>query len=262
MLVTVQSAAYWPARSSIRLYASPFEAEKADHGGERRQPDRALAQAGSIQPVLVELEPVGQHFGDRLVQARDEHAADSRLSASSFTLRARTPHPASSDIVAECRTQRLARGGDPDRRPRVAGWAARAKPGSDDRRAVDPRSAARRAARRSPTPSSRSRRPTVHADAGPRRRPRSLSRSRRARRHLHRDRVIAARSHAGGRVRPAVPERAAPEPPRGHRRRSRHSSGRRAATSRCAPSTRAPAPTRSGNGWSAGRSKRRCCRKE
>ena len=55
----------------------PLGAEKAEHRGQRRQADRAFAQPGDVQPVLVELEPRRQQIGDRLMQARDEHAADS-----------------------------------------------------------------------------------------------------------------------------------------------------------------------------------------
>ncbi len=44
-----------------------------------RPPDRALAQPVVTQPVLVEFEAVGQQFGDRLMQARDEKSANPRL---------------------------------------------------------------------------------------------------------------------------------------------------------------------------------------
>ena len=56
-----------------------FNPEKAQDGRERRQPNRALAQTGRAQPVLVELDPVRQHVLDGLVHAGNKHPPDSRF---------------------------------------------------------------------------------------------------------------------------------------------------------------------------------------
>ena len=56
-----------------------LEAQKAEHGRQRRQPDGPFPKARNRQPVLVELEALGQHVGDRLVQARHEDPPDSRV---------------------------------------------------------------------------------------------------------------------------------------------------------------------------------------
>ena len=45
----------------------------------RRQADAAVAQAGRIEPRLVEVEPRRQHVRDALVQARHEQASDARV---------------------------------------------------------------------------------------------------------------------------------------------------------------------------------------
>ena len=62
-----------------------FETQETEHCRQRRQADRPLAQAGNGEPVLVELETIRQHVGDRLVKARHEHAADSRVITHCFT---------------------------------------------------------------------------------------------------------------------------------------------------------------------------------
>ena len=56
-----------------------FDPEKAQDGRERRQPNRALAQTGRAEPVLVELDPVRQHVLDGLVHAGNKHPPDSRF---------------------------------------------------------------------------------------------------------------------------------------------------------------------------------------
>ena len=56
-----------------------FNPEKAQDGRERRQPNRALAQTGRTEPVLVELDPVRQHVLDGLVHAGNKHPPDSRF---------------------------------------------------------------------------------------------------------------------------------------------------------------------------------------
>ena len=61
---------------------APFTSQKAEDGGNRCQPDAAGAQSGGVEPVLVELEAVGQHVGDALVQRRDEDAPDAAVSHS------------------------------------------------------------------------------------------------------------------------------------------------------------------------------------
>ena len=57
----------------------PFSAQEAEDGEQRRQADGADAEAAAAQPVLVELETIGQQLGDRLVQAGHQHASDARL---------------------------------------------------------------------------------------------------------------------------------------------------------------------------------------
>ena len=74
--LTVQSAAYSPARAVICVVRRTFRAQKAQDGEQRRESNRALAQARHAQPVLVELEPRRQHIGNRLVKARNKHSSD------------------------------------------------------------------------------------------------------------------------------------------------------------------------------------------
>ena len=57
----------------------PFLPQEAEHGGQRRQADLAVAQPGRIQPRLVELEPGGEQIGDALVQARNEETSHAGL---------------------------------------------------------------------------------------------------------------------------------------------------------------------------------------
>ena len=76
---TVQSAVYSPARAAIEMIRRPFEAKKAQHGCQRRQPDSPLPEPGGVQPGFVELQPHRQQVRDALMQARDEESAYGRV---------------------------------------------------------------------------------------------------------------------------------------------------------------------------------------
>ena len=64
----------------------PFLPEKTQHRRKRREPDLAVAHAGRVQPVLVELEARRHEVRDPLMEARDQHAPDSRSIHSSDIL--------------------------------------------------------------------------------------------------------------------------------------------------------------------------------
>ena len=161
MPVTVQSRRVLAGARGDLIVRLSFAAQEAQDRGQRRQPDRAFAQPGGAQPVLVELEPVRQQIGDRLVQAGDEHPADSRLTHRArpkplCRARSRRTTRGRSDIVrSDDGTQRrsrppiLAGGTRATVRRRKQEHAAR-------RRRPHHRSSARRARARSPTRSSSS----------------------------------------------------------------------------------------------------------
>ena len=97
----------------------PLGAQEAEDGGQRREPDGPFAQAGDVEPVLVELETGRQQVRNRLVEAGDEDTADSRFThdrPASGTFQRGTGHLRS----------------DPRRRPRAA--ARRRRQGAADRR--------------------------------------------------------------------------------------------------------------------------------
>ena len=212
------------ARDHLRVDL-PFAAQEAQHRVQRRQPDRALAQSGDAQPVLVELEPIGQQLGDRLMQAGDEKSSDPRLTHDPASLRSPAPGAiavpsASSGIVlrhARCAVLRSRRPFSPA--AWRAAWTARTRPSCA--------SAAERIVERQlrllrevadpvfivVEPAAKTSR-----DLGVEVVPDVIARRRAARRHLHGAAGIAARAHAGRRLRSAVPHAAAARATRPRRR--------------------------------------------
>ena len=63
-----------------------FLPEKTEHGRERREADLAVAHAGRVQPVFVKLEARRHEIRDPLMEARYQHASDSRSIHSSDIL--------------------------------------------------------------------------------------------------------------------------------------------------------------------------------
>lgn len=66
-------------RTHNRLVPVPLGAQETDDRAERRESQGTITQRPGLQPVLVELEPIRQVVGQRLVQSRDEEAPDMLL---------------------------------------------------------------------------------------------------------------------------------------------------------------------------------------
>jgi len=62
-----------------RVIGLAFGPEEPHYGCYRRQPDRTIAQALRAQPVLVELEPLGQPVDNRLMEAGPDEPAHAHL---------------------------------------------------------------------------------------------------------------------------------------------------------------------------------------
>jgi len=56
-----------------------FEAKKAQHRGQRRQPDSPFPEAGRVQPGFVEFQAHREQIRDALMQARDKQSAYGRV---------------------------------------------------------------------------------------------------------------------------------------------------------------------------------------
>ena len=73
---TVHSAGVLTRTRRDQGVGVPLLTQEAQDRIQRRQPDRAVAQALGVEPVFVEPEPRRQDVSDALVQAGDEDPTD------------------------------------------------------------------------------------------------------------------------------------------------------------------------------------------